>query len=620
MMTRILTVLLGRNPVASADDKRMMSNTTVLNFTAFWTRLSVQDTKSHVKHYVEFFQAAEPGAHVDVSSPMELWNGSYGDCIYQAVVTVRLHRRISPLKLEAPYFSLVRRWCSDGKKEQSPRLLQWLAPDRKDGFLRGSATLERNVQLASVEFGAFSGLTTFARCFAVNSGSIKGVGYMLSCVFKHDVRELSVFLTLQHSYHCGKADDTYKLEISYQNIVRVVIDDNEGDVTSTGIYLHLSTFPLLYKKAVVRESDGQGETVNKSSNNFPHFKAQSFFCTREHSNLAASALSSDLAAQLVLLSEEGSLESFATAVLDLALQDEATLERALFAVSTDLEGRSILSVPQAIEAAFHKLSRNFVPHKLPPGSCLVRRVFLLPSRLLLLPPCVHTENRVLRTFNPDLALRLTIRDDNLQPLSHSLAFHTNQDDVMDTVVGKRLREGIWIGKRQFKLLAASSSQLRDHGAWLYALATRGLSPEGIRKWMGDFSEISNIAKRMARMGLCFSSTEATVKVPLGVAAVTEPDIVGGRHPKSGKPYVFSDGIGMVSSSVLHKVCDVLEIKDKPSAIQVRYAGYKGVLCLNPELLGDKLVLRESMRKFPCHTSDMLEVIKVSAPRKLPARS
>lgn len=531
-----------------------MSHTTALTFTTFWTQDSVQDTESRVKHYVEFFQSAEPGAHVDISNPTQLWNGSFGDCIYQAAVTVCLNRRILPAKLEAPYFSLVRQWCANGKKEQSPRFLQWLAPDRKDGFLRGFVTFERNIQLASVEFGAFAGLTTFARCFAVNCG-VKGVGYMLSCVFKHDVRALSIFLTLQHTYYCGKADDTYKLEISYENIVRVVVDDNEGNVIATGIYLHLSTFPLLYKKAEVRESDGQGKTVNESSNKLPTFQSPEFFlyeralelgcfCTgvTEGSKLGGNFViglnfrnkfkarqilgrlsrrcdvgtafvytsmtvrdvsskleamrvwfelklmpevayeccyalcalilqSSDLAAQLALLSEEGLLETFAKAVLDLAVQDEAMLERALFAVSTDLEARSILSVPRAMEEAFHKLSRNFVPYKLPPGLCLVRRIFLLPSRLLLLPPAVHTENRVLRTFKTELALRLTIRDDNLQPLSHSLAFHTNQDEVMDTLVGKPLRKGIWIGKRQFKLLASSSSQLRDHGAWLYAVVS-----------------------------------------------------------------------------------------------------------------------------------------------------
>ncbi|XP_077527412.1 uncharacterized protein LOC144138810 [Haemaphysalis longicornis] len=672
-----------------------MSSTSALTFTAFWTPDSAQDCDGYVKRCVEFFQSAEPDARVDVSNPTQLWNGSYGDHIYQALVTLRLNRRILLSKLEAPYVSLVRRWCASGRLEDGPRFLQWLTPDRKDGFVRGSDTFERNIQLASVGFGAWVGLTTFAQCLAVDAG-YHGVGYTLSCVFKHDVRALTIFLTLQHAYPCGKAESTYKLDIPYQNIVRAVVDDDESEASTTDIYLHLSTFPLLYKQVEMRESNGQGEIANKNVGksstrqnpefllyeralelgcpcigvtegcrlgvnfvlalNLPNkFKARqilgrlsrrcdaafvytsvsvydvswklqavrtwfesmlvpqvAYGCT--YALCALIYQSNDLAAQLALLSKPGLLESFTALLPDLAQQNDAALERALFAVSADIEARSIVSIPRAVQEAFLSPTLNSGPLEVPPGSCLVRRIFLLPSRLLLLPPCVHHENRVLRNFKPELALRLTIRDDNLQPLSHSLTFHSNQDRVMDAVVGSPLREGIWIGNRQFRILASSSSQLRDHGVWLYAVGQDLDCPEGIRQWMGDFSGAGNIAKRMARMGLCFSSTEASVQVPLGVGAITEPDIVGGCHPASGRPYVFSDGIGMISSSLLHKVCEKLEIRGEPSAVQVRYAGYKGMLCLNPDLAGDKLVLRESMRKFPCHTSEVLEVIKVSTPR------
>lgn len=672
-----------------------MSSTSALTFSAFWTQDAAQDGSDFVQRCVEFFQSAEPDARVDVSNPTQLWNGSYGDRIHQAVVTVRLSQSISPSKLEAAYLGLVRRWCATGRKEEDLRFLQWLAPDRKDGFVRGSVTFERNIQLTSVGFGTWAGLTTFARCCAVDAGG-RGFGYALSCIFKHDVRAISIFLTLHHTSHCGRADSTYKLDIPYQNIVRVVVDDDDSEESTTDIYLHLSTFPLLYKQTQVRESNGRGETANKATGKArqnPEFllyeRAFELGCpcigVTEGSRLGVNFVmalslpnkfrarqilgrlsqrcdagaafvytsvtlsnvgwklravrtwfestlvprvafecayalcalirqSNDLVAQLALLTKHGSLESFARFVTDLAQQNEARLERALFAVSTDIESRRIVSISRAIEEAFLSPSLDSGPLEVPPGSCLVRRIFLLPSRLLLLPPCVHHENRVLRKFRPELALRLTIRDDNLQPLSHSLAFHSNQNAVMDALVGNPLRNGIWIGDRQFRILASSCSQLRDHGVWLYAVGEHPNCPEGIRQWMGDFSSIGNIAKRMARMGLCFSSTEASVQVPLGVGAVTEPDIVGGYHPRSCRPYVFSDGIGMISGSLLRKVCEKLEIEGEPSAIQIRYAGYKGMLCLNPSLAGDKLVLRESMSKFPCHTSEVLEVIKVSAPR------
>ncbi|KAL3252336.1 hypothetical protein MRX96_017656 [Rhipicephalus microplus] len=92
-----------------------------------------------------------------------------------------------------------------------------------------------------------------------------------------------------------------------------------------------------------------------------------------------------------------------------------------------------------------------------------------------------------------------------------------------------------------------------------------------------------------------------------------PDIEGGVHPLSRKPYVFSDGIGMISESLMEKVCAKLDMAQVPSAIQIRYAGYKGMLCTNNALEGDKLILRKSMNKFACVTSASIEVIKVSAP-------
>ncbi|XP_077499515.1 uncharacterized protein LOC144110476 isoform X2 [Amblyomma americanum] len=665
-----------------------------LTFTVLWIPDPNQDIGVYEKRCQQFFQLSVPASRVEVSKPVQVRSGTYGDCLYQAVSSVLLDRSITSARLEQLYFRLCRQWCMDGAVEGSPRFLQWLVPDRKDGFCRGSETCERNIQLSFLSFGAWKGLTEFAQCLTIDSHS-KVPGYRLVCVFKHDVRVVWVFLTLEHSYQCSKPNSAYRLEVPYHNILRAVVDDCEGNTATTNVYLHLSTFPLLFRKSEKTSSQGQNEDSKENLSKIPNpeyfsferaldlgccctnvvkasklggnfvlvlglrnkFKArqilgrlsrrcdmgttfaytsvavcevgseveemQSWFQSKLLERVgygccyALSALalqSSDLSAQLVLLSRQDLLESFEETILALAAQNEAVLEYAVFAVSTDIEARSIVSVLDAIKTAFHKLSQSFVPHVAPHGSCLVRRIFLLPSRLLLLPPSVHHENRVLRQFEAEFALRVTIRDDNLEPLTHSLAFHQHRDEVVDAIVGQVLRQGITIGRRKFRLLASSCSQLRDHGVWLYALVTRGHCPDAIREWMGDFSKIGSIAKKMARMGQCFSSTEESVKVPLGVGAITEQDKLGGRHPKSGNPYIFSDGIGMVSRSLLNKVCQKLGIRGEPSAIQIRYAGFKGMVCLNPKLDGDKLVLRESMLKFPCSSSDVLEVIKVSAPR------
>ncbi|XP_049516529.1 uncharacterized protein LOC119445477 isoform X3 [Dermacentor silvarum] len=67
---------------------------------------------------------------------------------------------------------------------------------------------------------------------------------------------------------------------------------------------------------------------------------------------------------------------------------------------------------------------------------------------------------------------------------------------------------------------------------------------------------------------------------------------------------------MMSVPFAEEVYEVMKLKDRPSATQVRYAGSKGLLCINPALPNKKLLyLRPSMQKFPCTSSEYLEVVK-----------
>ncbi|KAH7978577.1 hypothetical protein HPB49_005942 [Dermacentor silvarum] len=74
----------------------------------------------------------------------------------------------------------------------------------------------------------------------------------------------------------------------------------------------------------------------------------------------------------------------------------------------------------------------------------------------------------------------------------------------------------------------------------------------------------------------------------------------------------------VVGSFLHQgVYDVMKLTDCPSATQIRYAGSKGMLCINHALPYKKLLcLRPSMQKFPCASSEYLDVVKVSASRSV----
>ncbi|KAH6946907.1 hypothetical protein HPB50_016129 [Hyalomma asiaticum] len=142
------------------------------------------------------------------------------------------------------------------------------------------------------------------------------------------------------------------------------------------------------------------------------------------------------------------------------------------------------------------------------------------------------------------------------------------------------------------------------------------STVSIRNWMGHFEDLPNVAQHLARMGQCFSSSKQSVRVqPCYVQVV--PDIVGGVHPISKKPYIFSDGVGMMFMQLAEEVYKVMKLKGRLSGIQIRYAGAKGMLCVNPALPDKKLLcLRDKMQKFLCFDSEHLEVAKVSSPRFL----
>ncbi|KAK4395679.1 RNA-dependent RNA polymerase 1 [Sesamum angolense] len=117
-----------------------------------------------------------------------------------------------------------------------------------------------------------------------------------------------------------------------------------------------------------------------------------------------------------------------------------------------------------------------------------------------------------------------------------------------------------------------------------------LSP---RQWMGDFRSIRNVAKYAARLGQSFGSSTETLSV--GQHEIERiPDIEAVR---GGIKYIFSDGIGKISPEFARRVAVRCGVKNStPSAFQIRYGGYKGVVAV--DLTSSvKLSLRPSMLKY-----------------------
>jgi RNA-dependent RNA polymerase len=110
-----------------------------------------------------------------------------------------------------------------------------------------------------------------------------------------------------------------------------------------------------------------------------------------------------------------------------------------------------------------------------------------------------------------------------------------------------------------------------------------------------------VTKHVARMGQCFSSTYCTVEVPLKQVEDL-PDI-----KRNG--YEFSDWYRKNYTGSCHGSCSKLQLNfNSPSAFQIRYGGYKGVIATwaTKPISKFRLSLRPSMKTFESeHT--MLEI-------------
>nr|XP_020173901.2 LOW QUALITY PROTEIN: probable RNA-dependent RNA polymerase 2 [Aegilops tauschii subsp. strangulata] len=156
-----------------------------------------------------------------------------------------------------------------------------------------------------------------------------------------------------------------------------------------------------------------------------------------------------------------------------------------------------------------------------------------------------------------------------------------------------LKEGFSIGPKKYEFLAFSASQLRGSSVWMFA-SNDSLKAEDIRRWMGNFEDIRSVSKCAARMGQLFSSSRQTLEIlPRDVEEI--PDI---EVTTDGSKYIFSDGIGKISDRLAKEMaCRIgLDYTNPPSAFQIRYGGYKGVVAVDPDSFRN-LSLRPSMKKF-----------------------
>lgn len=206
---------------------------------------------------------------------------------------------------------------------------------------------------------------------------------------------------------------------------------------------------------------------------------------------------------------------------------------------------------------------------------VIRSVILTPLSLTFDYEVHLDSNRVLRHFDPEKFCKLLIRDENGKDKFNSdLAKNT---DLVYEYFRNTLYNGFSIGLRKYFFLVMTTSQLKVHGSWFVTPYEDKngtvIGADYIKSWIGSFQSIRNIGKYAARIGLALSSTTYTREVEQFVEI--EDTVRNG--------YLFTDGVGLCSRSLATAICKDLGMERIPSAFQIRFAGYKGVIAVHPWL-------------------------------------
>ena len=209
-----------------------------------------------------------------------------------------------------------------------------------------------------------------------------------------------------------------------------------------------------------------------------------------------------------------------------------------------------------------------------PGQVMIRSVILTPMEFSFEYEVSIDSNRVLRNFDSDKFCKLLIRDENGE--DKFIYDSTKNTDQVYEYFRNVLLNGFTLGLRKYFFLVMTTSQLKVHGSWFvtpYEKDGQVIGSDYIKSWIGNFHSIQNIGKYAARIGMALSSTSFARNVNNFVEI---EDTVRNE-------YNFTDGVGICSRALAALICQDLKLDHVPSAFQIRFAGYKGVIAVHPWL-------------------------------------
>lgn len=237
-----------------------------------------------------------------------------------------------------------------------------------------------------------------------------------------------------------------------------------------------------------------------------------------------------------------------------------------------LEVESIISLLQSNENNYNKYGLpvdTINAQQRSDNVAIIHKAKVTPSGICLYGPEAESNNRILRKYpdHHDYFIRVQFCDEDGQPIR--FISQVSLDRIFNGRFKKVLREGIKIAERVYSFLGFSHSSLRSQSCWFMAPFVHNgslISDRMLISDLGDFTVIRSPAKCAARIGQTFSDTPTAISIDPRVVRTIADVEVGSR--------VFSDGVGVMSTSVWQQITDGLRRKGTapPTCFQIRYAG------------------------------------------------
>ncbi|CAF0758402.1 unnamed protein product [Adineta ricciae] len=247
--------------------------------------------------------------------------------------------------------------------------------------------------------------------------------------------------------------------------------------------------------------------------------------------------------------------------------------------------------------------------------CHIPHVIVTPLRVLIQPMHDTNGHRAMRQYTEKKGYQwmlVYIRDEDGLSRVNSMTDNHEIRARYETI----LKRGICLSPSSSNELTycyfgSSGSQMKKQEFWFMSILNVTVSdaPRRVndaRMALGDLKKISNVATYIARVGLYLTTSKSTNnslrRGILSAGNTKYPVELIEDVTRNG--YCFTDGVGLISLGLAKQVALSIGIKitndnDIPSAYQIRLAGCKGMLSIDPRSTpNDNYVkIRPSMMKF-----------------------